>query len=151
VVVAIVLAAGGSGSTSPRPSGLPSIVRAKATGKAHGRTLSRLVLLPAGTDKRAFGAGAILSQGASMLLLLQARGLQPNHHNSYGVWLFNTPDDAQLLGFVSPPVGRDGTFSSGTPLPQDAVRFRSVIVTRETQTAPNAPGSVVLRAPLRLS
>jgi hypothetical protein len=83
-----------------------------------------------------------------MLLLLQARGLAPNHHNSYGVWLFNAPGDARLLGFISPPVGSSGSFSSGTPLPQDAVRFHTVIVTQETKPAPSEPGSVVLRAAL---
>ncbi len=149
VAVAFVLLAGGS--TRSRLPALPSVVKRKGSAKAPGRTLHRLVLLPAGSDKRAFGAATILSQGTSMLLLLQGRGLRPNGHNSYGVWLFNTPGDARLLGFISPPVGRGGTFSSGTTLPQDAVRFHSVIVTQETKTSPSSPGSVVLRAVLAFS
>jgi hypothetical protein len=147
-VVAIVLATSGGSSPAHPAAALPNVVRTRGTSKIPARTLHRIVLLPAGADKHAFGAGAILSQGASMLLLLQARGLQPNNHNSYGVWLFNAPGDARLLGFVSPPVGHSGTFSSGTTLPSDAVRFHSVIVTRETKANPSAPGSIVLRASL---
>ena len=69
---------------------------------------------------------------------------------SYAVWLFNTEVDSRLLGFVSPPVGADGTFSSGTALPDDAVRFHEVLVTRETTASPKQPGEVVLRSVLSL-
>jgi hypothetical protein len=85
------------------------------------------------------------------LLLLQARGLRPNHGDSYAVWLFNTPTDSRLLGFVSPLVGPDGTFSSGISLPDDAVRFRTLVVTRETRPRPSVPGQSILRSPLSLS
>jgi hypothetical protein len=141
VVIAIVLAVGGGGG-------------ARQTATVKGRTVDQLVLAPAGSgsgNRRAAGAGAVLSQAGTMLLLLQAHGLSPNHGNSYAVWLFNTPGDSRLLGFVSPPVGRSGKFSSGTTLPDDAVRFHSVIVTRELGRSPIAPGPVVLRAPLSLS
>jgi hypothetical protein len=115
------------------------------------QTLHRLVLQPAGPQKTAFGAAAIVRQNGSMLLLLQARGLTPNHRDSYAVWLFNTPADSRLLGFVTPLVGPDGTFSSGVSLPDDAVRFRNLVITRETAARPTVPGKAILRSPLSLS
>jgi hypothetical protein len=116
---------------------------------AVGRTVHRLVLTaPAG---RASAAGDVLVRGGAMLLLLQGRGLAPNHGNSYAVWLFNAPGDDRLLGLISPPVGRGGTFSSGTTLPDDAVRFHSVVITLERNSSPASPGTVVLRGPLSLS
>jgi hypothetical protein len=129
----------------------------RRAGKQHGRaatavhTVGRLVLSAAQSDSRALGAGAIVARRGSLLLLLQARGLAPNSKgNSYAVWLFNTEVDSRLLGFVSPPVGADGSFSSGTALPDDAVRFHEVLVTRETTTNPKQPGKVVLRSILSL-
>jgi hypothetical protein len=119
---------------------------------AHGHTFRKLVLQPAGSNRNALGAADLVRQrGGSVLLLLQARGLQPNRHNAYAVWLFNTPGDARLLGFVSPAVGATGTFSSGVQLPDDAFRFRDLIVTLERSSQPTTPGPAVLRAALSLS
>jgi hypothetical protein len=119
---------------------------------ARGQTVDHLLLAPASAaGGRAAGAGAVLAQRGTMLLLLQAHGLSANRGNSYAVWLFNAPSDARLLGFISPPVGRSGKFSSGVALPDDAVRFHSVVITRETSHDPAVPGPMILRAPLSLS
>ena len=138
IVVLAVRPSSGGGAGAPLLSSSVSF---------HGRTLQQLTLTPT-RDRRASGAATILGQGGTRLLLLQGRGLAPNDGNSYAVWLFNAQDDARLLGFVSPPVGRKGSFSSGATLPDDAVRFRAVLITRETSSDPSAPGPVVLRAPL---
>jgi hypothetical protein len=111
----------------------------------------RLVLQPTAIAARATGAGAVIRRGTSLQLVLQAKGLAPNSSDSYAVWLSNTRVDARLLGFVTPRVGSAGTFSSGVTLPADAIRFRLVLVTRETSAQPTAPGTPVLRGPLSLS
>ncbi len=147
-VVVLVVASSGTShharAVVSRPAPHPSAA-------ANVRTLERLVLAPTGSNPSALGAGAVVRQGGSLLLLLQARGLAPSRGDSYAVWLFNTTADARLLGFVSPQVGPAGTFSSGVTLPDDAIRFHSLIVTRESSTTPASPGTAVLRSPLSLS
>ncbi len=143
VVVTVVLIIVLSGSSTPRP--------VASTGHP-GQSLRKLVLAAAGSDRKALGSGDVIRQkGGSLVLVLQAHGLRANgHHDSYAVWLFNSPADARLLGFVSPGVGAAGTFSSGVTLPDDAVRFHALIVTLEQSSQPTTPGPVVLRAPLSL-
>jgi hypothetical protein len=120
--------------------------------KHHPGTIRKLVLRPAGSNRSALGAADLVRQrNGDVLLLLQARGLKPNHGNQYAVWLFNAPGDARLLGFVSPSVGSSGTFSSGVQLPGDAIRFHALIVTLERGSQPATPGPIVLRTPLSLS
>jgi hypothetical protein len=140
IVVLIIVLSGSSPTRPAAPTGHP------------GRTLRRLVLAPAGSDRKALGAADVIRQkGGSLLLLLQAHGLAPNtSRDSYAVWLFNAPGDARLLGFVSPGVGAAGTFSSGVTLPHDASRFHALIVTLERTSEPTTPGPAVLRAPLSL-
>ena len=145
VAIVIVLSVNG-GTGAPRTVVQRSQHRASPTAV---RPLLRLVLLPAGPDRGAFGAGAVVRQKGA-LLLLQARGLRPNHNDSYAVWLFTTPVDSRLLGLASTGVGSDGTFSSGTSLPDDAIRFHALTVTRETSSEPTHLGQIVLRAPLSL-
>jgi hypothetical protein len=140
VVAASVLFTGGGSSNT----------KGKVSARA-AHSVRRITLIPAANDSQAFGAAAIIRQGNSLLLLLQAQGLAPNRRDSYAVWLFNTPVDSRLLGFVSPPVGPSGRFSSGVTLPDDAVRFHTLIVTRERRARPPSPGQMVLRAPLALS
>jgi len=113
--------------------------------------IRRLALAPTAAAGQAAAAGAVIRKGTSLQLVLQAKGLASNNGDSYAVWLFNTPVDARLLGFVSPQVKSSGTFSSGVTLPTDAIRFRLVLVTRETRARPSAPGVAVLRGPLSLA
>ena len=119
VALVIVLASSG-GSSKPSTTVAVSVPTTGITGtNGHaGRTVQKLVLHAAGSNHNALGAGAVVRQkDGSLLLLLQARGLTPNStHNAYAVWLFNTPNDAHLLGFVKPAVGTSGTFSSGVTL-----------------------------------
>jgi len=148
--VVVVLAAGSGTTRHPHPRAAVTLPAGTPGAASTAQTLRRLVLAPTSSDRSALGAGAVVRQDGSLLLLLQARGLSPNHGNSYAVWLFNSSGDARLLGFVSPQVGPAGTFSSGVTLPNDAIRFHSLIVTRETSPSPLSPGPTVLRSPLSL-
>jgi hypothetical protein len=64
------------------------------------------------------------------------------------VWLYNSPSDAHLLGFVNPGVTSNGRLSTAGALPSNANHFKQLIVTRETQASPKQPGSVILQGVL---
>jgi hypothetical protein len=136
VAAVVALAIAGSGGTH-RPRRAPPNVR------------HLLLKAPAGAG-RGLAAGAVVRQRGGLLLLLQGRRVAANRGDSYAVWLYNSPVDSRLLGFVSPNVGSAGTFSSGTMLPPDAVRFHTLLVTLETIPRPLRPGRTVLRGPLVL-
>jgi hypothetical protein len=147
----VLVAVGGSSS----PKRLTAAA-ATASGRKGRRTrtvstrsiLQRLTLSNTGAQPRATGEAAVVQQGDTLLLLLQGKGLAPNDHNYYAVWLYNSQVDNELLGLVSPAVGAAGTFSSGTTLPDDAVRFHSLVVTLETTDSPSAPGRKIFSSPL---
>jgi hypothetical protein len=149
VALVVVLATSGGGSNRSTTAATTS---ATSTAVHAARTIEKLVLQPTGSNRSALGAGAVVRQkDGSLLLLVQARGLTPNsEHNAYAVWLVNSSDDAHLLGFVKPAVGSSGTFSSGAPLPSDASRFHSLVLTIERSSQPTSPGPAVLRSPLSL-
>jgi Anti-sigma-K factor rskA, C-terminal len=111
----------------------------------------RLVLSPTAPQPTAEGFGSIANSGGTPQLTLTARGLAPSHDDSYAVWLFNSRADAMLLGFVPGGVGTDGRFTSSAPLPSDANRFHSLVVTREERLQPTTPGQIVLAGRLPLS
>lgn len=131
-IVIVVVASGGGGSHQ------------------HSST-TQLVLTPVAGGSSAGGSATVQRQNGGLLMELSAHGLAPNtHSNSYAVWLYNTPSDALLLGFASPPVGPSGAFKNGAALPRDASRFHMLLVTVETVQQPAKPGTIVLRAPLTL-
>ncbi|MGH2888254.1 MAG: hypothetical protein ACRDNJ_01370, partial [Solirubrobacteraceae bacterium] len=68
--------------------------------------------------------------------------------NAYAVWLYNSPTDAHILGFVNPGVGSSGRFSTATTLPANAKRYHEVVVTVETSGSPKKPGPLILKGPL---
>jgi hypothetical protein len=154
VAIVILATDGGGSSSSPgSDAGAVSTPAPSTPSKTRGggaKAVRRLVLASSESGSQAVGTGVVVSQQRTLLLLLQARGLAPNHNNTYGVWLYNSPDDAELLGFVPQPVGADGSFSSSVKLPDDAVRFHALIVTLETSRMPKKPGPTVLRGSLSL-
>jgi hypothetical protein len=64
------------------------------------------------------------------------------------VWLFKPPSQAQLLGYVNPPVGSNGRLQTAGSLPANANQFNQLLVTLETQRNPKLPGQIVLQGPL---
>jgi hypothetical protein len=152
VAVVVVVATGGH-SPARRPATLTATRGGRADRRGGVRVVSRqiiarLTLTSAPAQPKASGEAVVVRQGSNLLLLLQARGLKPNDHTYYAVWLYNSEVDSELLGLVAPAVGPAGTFSSGTTLPDDAVRFHSVLITLEKGASPSDPGQQILSSPL---
>jgi hypothetical protein len=64
------------------------------------------------------------------------------------VWLYNSPSDTELLGFVNVDVKKNGELTTGGGLRANASRYKYVLLTLETRAHPKAPGKVVLEGPL---
>jgi len=105
---------------------------------------------PNGTSK-AKGVAEIVKQGTNTGILIVAQGLAANTTkppNAYAVWLYNSPTDSKILGFVNPGVKSNGKLQTEGGLPTNASHYKELIVTLETQAKPTAPGPIVLQGQL---
>jgi hypothetical protein len=134
-----------TGSTSPALT-----VTVKRT-KPPPRTtvVAQFNLSPPRAGSKALGVAQIIKHGTAYSLAIVARNLKANSpRNAYAVWLYNSPRKAKLLGFVNPGVRRNGRLQTAGPLPSDATRYRELIVTLETKSAPRRPGPIELQGRL---
>ena len=92
-------------------------------------------------------------QAKRIRLALAATNLPPSstEGSAYGVWFYNSSKEAQVLGFPDKVVGADGKLQTVADLSPDMPRYREVLLTRETSQAPRRPGTVVLRARLKVT
>lgn len=138
-------AAGSSSTTS-----VSSSTTASSTTTA--KALAQINLSPPpGSNSKAAGVAEILSEGSTDGIAIVAQNVPPNKThppNAYAVWLYNSPSDAHILGFVNPGVGSSGRFSTATTLPANAKRYHEVIVTVETSGSPKKPGAIILKGAL---
>jgi hypothetical protein len=112
------------------------------------RIVRQITLTPP-QGRQGAGVAEILRSGPNEMIAILAQHLAQNmSHNAYAVWLYNSPADSHLLGFVSPPVTSSGRLRTEGRLPANAAHFKNVIVTLETQASPTAPGTIVLEGPL---
>ncbi len=108
--------------------------------------LAQINLRPVAAGSKAVGIAEILEQHSVREIAIIGQHIPPNtKHNSYEVWLYSSPTHFEKLGFVSPPVGRSGTFSDARALPGNAASYRELIVTTESAQKPAHPGQVLLR------
>jgi hypothetical protein len=90
-------------------------------------------------------------QGSTEAIEIIAQGVPPNTaHDAYAVWLYNSPTDSKLLGFVNPGIKANGVLRTLGPLPTDASHFKQLLVTRETQAKPHGPGTIILQGGLNI-
>jgi hypothetical protein len=114
--------------------------------------IAQINLGPAQRGSRSVGLAQVFAQQNRRLVIIAAQGLAAG---TYALWLFNSPSNAKLLGFVPQQVGRDGRFVTQGELAQDAGNFRELIVTRERvapnqRQLPSRPGQIVLRGRVQL-
>lgn len=127
----------------------PAVIREAIPGGVP-HTLSRFALAPTRFARGAGGRAAVVRSGRKLVLLIEAHGLAPNHRDVYAVWLATSGHPADLVGLVSPPVGSDGTLSSGTLLPRQALASHpQILLTRETTARPTKPGQPILASVLQ--
>ena len=91
----------------------------------------------------------VLSEGNQYAFFLAAEHLAPSSGFFYAVWLYNSPTSHEPVS-RGPNVGANGRLQGGALLPADAGRYHTMLLTKETSTAPTHPGPVVLSGPFAL-
>lgn len=152
VVVVVVDGSGGgsssgsSTSTSGTTSSTAGGTRSPATGASEGRAKEdrRISLSSPDPSSNAVAVAEVLSEGGQYAFYLAAEHLPPSKGFYYAVWLYNSPSSFEALSRV-PTVGSSGNVQGGALLPKDAGKYHTMLVTRETESRPASPGSIVLR------
>jgi Anti-sigma-K factor rskA, C-terminal/Sigma-70, region 4 len=144
IVVVIVLVAGGSSSKHPSTASRSGTASSSTTA-----TPIAQINLAAPNGGKATGVAFVVRQGTNTGILIRAANIPPNgKHDAYAVWLYNSPTDTHILGFVNPGVGKNGQLTTAGGLPSNASHFGHVIVTLETTGNPRTPGQIVLEGTL---
>jgi Sigma-70, region 4 len=160
VVIVILLVSGGSSKkhTSSTVASTPTTATTPATttattGTATGTPtpIAQVNLTSPTGNAKTKGAAVIVRQGTTTAIEIIAQGVPANTaHDAYAVWLYNSPADSKLLGFVNPGIKANGVLRTLGPLPANASHFKQLLVTRETQAKPHSPGTIVLQGSLNL-
>ncbi|MBV8217112.1 MAG: hypothetical protein JO325_01500, partial [Solirubrobacterales bacterium] len=119
------------------------------TGTTSAKIVAQINLDPPSGTGIAKGASFVVQAGTAFGIIVEAQGLAPNSHNAYAVWLSNSPTDSVRVGFVNTPVGKNGTLQTEGPLPSNAARYKTLLLTLETSATPKIPGQVVLQGTLK--
>ncbi len=158
VVLIAVLGSGSSskktsttGAASGRSKAATSSTSTTSTSAAKAQVVAQSNLNPPSGSGQTKGVAFVVKQGSAYGIIIEAAHVAPNNHNAYAAWLYNSPSDADRIGFVSPAVGKSGQLQVGSALPSNAAHFKQLLLTLETQSNPKSPGQIVLQGPFSLS
>jgi hypothetical protein len=131
----------------------PTTASSTTSSSTSAKVVSQINLTPPSSDKtsKAAGIAEVLNEGSTDGVAIVAQNVPPNSTkppDAYAVWLYNSPKDAKILGFVNPGVGKTGRLSTAGALPTNASRYKQLIVTVETTASPKAPGTIILQGAL---
>jgi hypothetical protein len=122
-----------------------------STSGTSASVVAQINLSPPSADKtsKAAGIAEILNEGSTDGIAIVAQNVPAKPANAYAVWLYNSKQDATILGFVSPSVGKTGRLQTAGPLPSNASHYKDLIVTVETTAKPKVPGAIILQGALK--
>jgi hypothetical protein len=155
VVLVLVLSGGGSKRRAPATAASATTTSAQGSTSTKSKTATQVVaqinLKPPAGGSKPVGIAEVLREQGKTGIAIVAQGLTPNTKkppNAYAVWLYNSPSDSRILGFVNPAVGSNGRLQTAGGLPTNASHFQKLLVTLESQSNPKAPGTIVLEGTL---
>jgi hypothetical protein len=124
-----------------------------STSGSSASVVAQINLTPPASEKnsKAAGIAEVLNEGSIDGVAIVAQNVPANSTkppNAYAVWLYNSPTDAKILGFVNPGVGKTGRLSTAGRLPSNASHYKQLIVTVETTASPKQPGTIILQGTL---
>jgi hypothetical protein len=151
VAVVIVLIVNGGGGGNGKSSTL-STNPSTSTNANPNQPVAQINLFSPGGSTNVVGLAQVFRNGSRRAIVIAAQGLPTG---TYALWLYNSGSDFRLLGFVPQRVGKNGRFATQGALPNDANRFKQLVVTREqvttqTRRPPSRPGTIVLQGALKL-
>jgi len=141
-------------AANKRSTAAPAASARSATGAAaDGPQEVAAARLSAPRGSRAAGAAEVIREAGKLAIVLVATGVPANSaHNFYAVWLANAAGGYYRLGFVKPPVKRNGRLETAGGLPSaigaHLSEWKQLVVSLETSANPSKPGRVVLRGTL---
>ncbi len=144
-------ASSSTAATSSAGASASSSTTSSGSSTTAAKVVAQINLTPAQAGSKAVGIAEVLDEGASQGVAIVAQNVPPNTTkppNAYAVWLYNSPKDAQILGFVNPGVGKNGRLSTAGALPANAKHYKKLIVSVETNAKPKAPGTILLQGTL---
>jgi outer membrane biosynthesis protein TonB len=170
IVVVVIIATSGGGapqhhstttvastpttSTTAPASGsstAPSSSTTTSSTTTAAKVVAQINLTPPSGASKAAGIAEVLREGTTDGIAIVAQNVPPNTThppNAYAVWLYNSPTDAKILGFVNPGVPKSGKLSTAGGLPANASHYKQLIVTVETSANPKKPGTIILQGTL---
>ena len=95
-------------SATPPASASSSTTTTSTTSSA-AKVVAQINLTPPAAGSKAAGIAEVLREGTTNGIAIVAQNVPPNTThppNAYAVWLYNSPTDAKILGFVNPGVPR---------------------------------------------
>jgi hypothetical protein len=151
VAVVVVLLVNGGGGDNGKGSTLSKRPSTTKTTPAN-QPVAQINLFAPNRSPNTVGLAQIFRNGNRRAVVIAAQGLLPG---TYALWLYNSPTDARLLGFVPQRVTSNGRFATQGELPTNASRYGQLVVTRErvttkTRKPPARPGPLALQGKLSL-
>jgi hypothetical protein len=100
--------------------------------------------------KKAIAIVQIVENNGQQTVNAVSQGLKVDKNAAYGIWAYNSPSQAKLIG------GFDKTDNNGhlvyqgaLPSGVDLSTYKDVLVTRETSGNPTKPGTIYLRGKIQ--
>jgi hypothetical protein len=140
-----------AGATPPAAPSSTTPTPTTSTTSTAAKVVAQINLTPPAAGSKAAGIAEVLREGTTNGIAIVAQNVPPNTThppNAYAVWLYNSPTDAKILGFVNPGVPKSGKLSTAGGLPTNAAHYKELIVTVESSANPKAPGTVILQGTL---
>jgi hypothetical protein len=143
-------AATSTATTSTTPTSTSTTPNTSTTSTNGAHLVAQINLTSPSKGSKAVGVALVLKQSGKAGIAIRAQNLPANgKHDAYAVWLYKTAKDSHILGFVNPSVGSNGVLQAESALPANAKHYEQLLITKETQQSPKAPGPIVLKGQLK--
>jgi hypothetical protein len=114
--------------------------------------VGQINLAPPSGGSQVTGTAFVLEEGTLKGLGIEATHVPPTTTKpptAYAVWLYNSPTDADRLGYISKAVTKNGKLGASAELPANASHYKYLIITLETGSkASSTPGEILLQGKL---
>ncbi len=149
VLIFVVFAGSGTKHSNSRTTAARTTT-GSTTSTAQAKAVAQVNLFPPTGAGKARGVAQVVDVGSTRGIVLVAQNIPPNKNNFYAVWLYNSPKDYEIVGYVNPGVGSNGQLQTTGALPTNASKYGQLVVALQTKSQPKPPGPVVLQGKLTL-